>query len=157
MIPERLTVLRLRLPALISALLISGCALGRPKPHEKDWRVANVHKVVVVCVQGEQQANRSIESSMVSRFRRQGFDAVITQELFPNTAKFSPKEMLDRIRRAQVDGIMEIVYSSVALDGVPRDLKFKYHSIKGGQAEHLSDRSNSVDAALIELMAGVTR
>lgn len=140
---------------LISAVLISACV--RPIPSGKDWRPANIHKVVIVCVQGNQQENRRIESNMVPKFQRQGFDPIAIQDLFPSASAHSPKEMLEQMQQAQIDGIMEITHSGVnPADGQPRQVKFKYHAIKGRTVK-LTDRPAPLDAAIIELIGGTAR
>lgn len=142
---------------IILAICISGCTPGNSTSRGKDWRIANIHKVVVVCIQGDQIANRHIESSFVPKFRHQGLDAVAAKDLFPATSEHSPKELMELMQKAKADGIMEISYSgSLLADGLPRQVKFKYHSIKG-RTEKLSGRRSPLDSALIELIADTRR
>lgn len=142
---------------LICALCIWGCAPGRLLPHRRDWRQVNIHKVVVVCMQGDPQIGRHLESNMVPKLRRQGFNAIATRELFSSDSKYSPRRMLELMQRAQVDGIMEINYAGENPTGSPRgQIKFIYHPIRG-RTEKLSNRSSPLNAAFLELIAGTTR
>jgi hypothetical protein len=140
-------------PLLVLVFSISACAHTATTSTRSDWRTANIHKIAVVCVQdGDSKANRQIESDAVPNFRRQGFDAIGVQELFPAASQYSPKYLMGRLRQAHVDGVMEIAYSGEAPpDGLPRQFKFKYHSIKGWP-EQISNRRRTLDAALIALM-----
>jgi ABC-type branched-subunit amino acid transport system substrate-binding protein len=112
---------------------------------------------MVACVQGDDAANRRIESHLVPKLRHQGFDAIAITDLFPAAAKYSPQELMTTMQRSGVDGIMEAVYSGeFPKDGVPRRIAYKYHPIKG-RSVILSDHPGSLDAAFIELIAGPTR
>lgn len=137
---------------LALALYTSGCAHAKTKSVGRTWRITNIHKVVVICAQGDGAANRRVESSMVPKLRHQGFDAVAAQDFFPTASQYSPKNLMDLMHRAQVDGIMEIIYSgTIPANGLPRRIRFKYHSIKGPAAE-LPDRTGSLDPALAALL-----
>lgn len=93
---------------------------------------------------------------MIPRLRKQGFEAISTQELFFKNQK-SPKELLRTAQKAHIDGIMEVVYSGKPpLEGPPQGIRFKYYSIKG-QPEGSSDRKSSLDAALAELIADLNK
>ena len=140
------------LPALIMAVSLSGCAHTKTQSAGIDWRTANIHKVVVACVQGDRKTNRHIESEMLPKLRHQGFGAVAAQDLFPTTSEYSSKNLIDLMRRAQIDGIMEITYSGeLSADGLPRQIKFKFHSIKN-LTEESSDSRRPLDSALTILM-----
>ena len=137
---------------LVLVFGISGCAHTATKPDRRGWRAADIHKVVVVCVQRDSKVNRRIESNMVPELKHQGFDAIAAQDLFSAASRYSPKDLMGQLQQAQVDGIMEITYSGdVPMDGESRQIKFKYHSIKG-QPANLSDRRRPLDAALIALV-----
>lgn len=96
--------------------------------------------------------NRRIEFDMVPNFKRQGFSAIAAQDLFPGTSEYSPKDLLDRMQRAQVDGIMEIAFSGQApADRMSREVKFKYHAFKSLTVK-FPDRRRPLDSALIALI-----
>ncbi len=145
------------LTIIISALCASGCVLGEPAPRKNDWRAANIHSVVVVCIQGDQQVNRRIETNMVPKLRHQGFNAVAAQDFFPSASTYSPRKLLALMRGARIDGIMEITYPGKApTEGMPQQFKIKYHSTKSLIAS-LSNSPRPLDAALLELIAGTSR
>jgi len=54
-----------------------------------DWRTANIHKVVVVCLQRDQETNRRIASRIVPILRRQGFEAMAGQDIFSAASAYS--------------------------------------------------------------------
>ena len=137
---------------LTAAFCVSGCASPRTTLVKRDWRSANIHKVIVACVQGDDPSNRRIESHLVPKLRHQGFDAIAITDLFPAAAKYSPQELMATMQRSGVDGIMEAVYSGESpKDGVPRRIAYKYHPIKG-RSEKISDRRRSLDSALTALI-----
>lgn len=140
-------------PKLFLTLLFLGCShVKATKSAEQDWRAANIHKVAVVCVHGDRMTNRRVESSVVPKLRHQGFDAVAAQDLFPAAPGYSPKGLMSLMRGARVDGIVEVIYSGeVPPGGLPREVRFKYHSIKS-PAANLSDHLRPLDMALIALM-----
>lgn len=145
--------------ALIAAFVFSvaGCAPKAEKPHTNNWRRANIHKVLVVCVQKDPETSRRAESHVAPILRRQGFDAVTGETLFARTSKHSPDDFLDRMRLQGVDGIMEFTFSGdIPREGLPRGIRFKFHSAKN-LPRKLSDRGEPFHSALLSLMAGIAR
>jgi hypothetical protein len=134
---------------------LSACAPGRGS--RTDWGALNFHNVVIVCLQANPSVNRRVESQMVPLLLHQGLAAVGSQDLFPAVSKYSPKGLMDQMRRARVDGIMELQYSGeIPAQGLPQGIRFKYHSIKG-QSAKLSDRLGTLDEALTALIVGPGR
>jgi hypothetical protein len=141
----------MRIGLLATTLLCFwGCSTNRPNPLRSDWHHVNIHKVLVVCVQGNHTENRRLESILLPKLRRQGFDAIGALNLLADTSNISARKIFDAMRRARVDGIMEITYSAV--DGLPRLTKFKYHDFKRRTGK-LSNDARSLDDAIIELLA----
>lgn len=155
LLEKRLSAQWKRILVMLMAILwFSGCASTKTHPAAQASHTANIHKVLVVCVQGVQEMNRRIESSMLPRLRHQGFDAVTPQDLFPAASRYVPEGLMELIQQAQVDGIMQITYSGVIpVEGMPRQYRFKYYSMKS-RPVNLSDHPNTLDAALAELVAG---
>jgi hypothetical protein len=135
-----------------AVLCLSGCASTGRVLAKKDWRTANIHKVMVVCVQGDDAASRRLESDLAPKLRHQGFDAIPSTDLFPAAAQYSPKGLMAKMQRSGIDGIMEAVYSGeIPKDGVPHRIAYKYHPIKGLSA-NFSDRPSSLSTALAGLL-----
>lgn len=140
----------------LGILLAYGCASAPTTAtrEPKDWRAAAIRKVMVACVQGDQETNRRAEAHVAPILRRQGLDAMPSQELFSAGSEYSPKAVVEQMRRAQVDGIMELTYSGeIPSEGLPRGARFKYHAVKNFDPR-LSARRASIDAALSALLAG---
>lgn len=116
---------------------------------------AAIHKVIVVCLQGDQESNRRVESSVVPRLKRQGLDATASGSAFTAIAILSPQALLGQMKKSRADGIMLVTYSGeIPNEGSPKGIRFKYYSIKGASPK-LSSKKAPLDEALRGLLQGL--
>lgn len=145
-------------PFLAGFLLSSalGCASRGTAPSVQNWHQANVHKILVACLKCSPDKAPRAEAYVAPLLRRQGFQASLSGDLL-GTSEYSPEELVERMRQAQVDGIMEFEFAGeIPREGLPQGLRYRFHSVDG-MPPGLSDRRTSVHAALRALIAGETR
>lgn len=126
---------------------------AKPKPTPRPS--VGIRKVIVVCLQGEQESNRRVENAIVPRLMRQGLDATASGAVFSGGKGFSPEALLAQMKKSRMDGIMLVTHSGdVPEEGAPKGIRFKFYSTKGA-APKLSDKRTGLDEALRGLLRGL--
>jgi len=97
-------------------------------------------------VQGDPEMNRRTEADLAPKLPHQGLEAVPSGKLFPSDHNYSPRELMNRMRRAGIDGVMKAAPGQ----------GLKYYSLKD-QTATLSDRSSPYDSAMAALLSELAR
>lgn len=135
---------------LAASMVAAGCASRRAI--ESSWRSVNIHRVVVVCIQGDKVCERRREAALVPVLRHQGLDAISARDFFSDESKYSARELFDQMARAHVDGIMKVVFDQQNLSDVkPAPSRLRYYSLRKDRRT-LPNGQSSLESAFLLLI-----
>ncbi len=147
---------------LVSALLC-GCAHSGPPSPDPAYDTARYmslqieqtkkEKTVVVCLQSDAATNRRLETYMVQYLKKDGFQAVGTQDVFTVRPSYAPRGLLSELRSAKVAGIIEVKFwGNITREGVPEHFTLEHRRLKVKKRDVNQRSCATLAEALMHLM-----